>query len=106
MKVRDEMKMTISAYQTLFKSADAFGMRKQIEAEKDKHQLRSNLKELRQKKENLEERKNELLDKKMALENQIEERRTYTRQKRKQDIDFLEYQNQHLKSFFQTLDSK
>jgi dynein light intermediate chain len=28
MRVRDELKMTISAYQTLYKSSVAFGMRK------------------------------------------------------------------------------
>lgn len=56
MRVRDELKMTISAYQTLYKSAVAFGMRKQIQAEKGKGELEERIKVL-------EERKKELLDK-------------------------------------------
>ncbi len=33
MRVRDELKMTIAAYQTLFESSVTFGMRKQLQAE-------------------------------------------------------------------------
>lgn len=56
MRVRDELKMTISAYQTLYKSAVAFGMRKQIQAEKGKDELEDRIKVL-------ETRKKELLEK-------------------------------------------
>ena len=56
MKVRDELKMTIAAYQTLYKSAVAFGMRKQIQADKGKEGLEDSIRAL-------EQRKQELLDK-------------------------------------------
>lgn len=56
MRVRDELKMTISAYQTLYKSAVAFGMRKQIQAEKGKDELEDRINVL-------EVRKKELLEK-------------------------------------------
>lgn len=56
MRVRDELKMTISAYQTLYKSAVAFGMRKQIQAEKGKDELEEKIKKM-------ETRKKELLEK-------------------------------------------
>ncbi len=105
MRIRDEMKMTIAAYQTLYKSSVAFGMRKQIEAEKDKKELRKELEDLKKLKNELQNKKEELLDKKYALESKIEERRNYERNNRKQEIEFLEYQNQHLRQFFQTLDS-
>ncbi len=36
MKVRDEIKMTINAYQTLYESAIAWGMRKVLESEQGK----------------------------------------------------------------------
>ena len=104
MRVRDEMKMTISAYQTLYKSAVAFGMRKQIEAQKGKKELREKLIGLRKKKEQLEERKEELIKKKEAREKVMEERKTHEQMKRKQEVEFLEYQNQHLKQFFQNLE--
>jgi dynein light intermediate chain len=39
MRVRDEHKMTIAAYQTLYQSAVNFGMRKLIEAEEGMDEL-------------------------------------------------------------------
>ena len=105
MRVRDEMKMTISAYQTLYKSSVAFGMRKQIEAEKGKKDLRDKLAELKKRKEGLVRKREELLDKKVAVEEELEEKKSYERNKRKQEIEFLEYQNQHLRQFFHSIES-
>lgn len=68
--------------------------------------MRERLEKLKLKKQNLETRKNELLEKKFALESKIEERKNHERVQRKQEIEFLEYQNQHLKQFFQTLETK
>lgn len=36
MRVRDEIKMTIQAYQTLYESSIAYGMRKTLQAEQSK----------------------------------------------------------------------
>ena len=36
MRVRDEIRMTIAAYQTLYESSVAFGMRKALQAEQGK----------------------------------------------------------------------
>lgn len=33
MRVRDEHKMTLTAYQTIYQSSVSFGMRKQVESE-------------------------------------------------------------------------
>ena len=49
MKVRDELKMTISAYQTLFESSVTFGMRKQLQAEQGMEELESKVKTLEEK---------------------------------------------------------
>jgi dynein light intermediate chain len=35
-RVRDEIKMTIQAYQTLYESSIAYGMRKSLQAEQSK----------------------------------------------------------------------
>lgn len=105
MRARDEIKMTIDAYKTLYKSAVSFGMRKQMEAEKGKKELKDELQNLRQQKEQLEKKKNELISKKMTIEKRNEERRVFEKNKRKAEIEFLEYQNQHLRQFFQTIDS-
>lgn len=39
MRTRDELKMTIAAYQTLYQSSVSFGMRKQVESEEGKPEL-------------------------------------------------------------------
>lgn len=39
LRVRDEVKMTISAYQTLYESSASFAMKKQIQAEHGKVEL-------------------------------------------------------------------
>ena len=105
MRIRDELKMTINAYKTLYKSAVSFGMRKQMEAEEGKEELKVKAEELRSKKAELEKKKEELLLKKATIERRNEERRAYERGKRRGEIEFLEYQNNHLRQFFQGIDS-
>jgi len=56
MRVRDELKMTIAAYQTLYKSSVTFGMRKQIQAEQGKAELENRIAELEKQKEILLEK--------------------------------------------------
>ncbi len=43
MRVRDEHKMTLAAYQTLFQSSVSFGVRKLLEAEEGMDELRDAL---------------------------------------------------------------
>ncbi len=45
-RVRDEIKMTIQAYQTLYESSIAYGMRKALMAEQKKNQMQSDIKQL------------------------------------------------------------
>lgn len=56
MRVRDELKMTIAAYQTLYKSSVTFGLRKQIQAEQGKAELENRITTLEKKKEALAEK--------------------------------------------------
>jgi dynein light intermediate chain len=44
MRVRDEHKMTLAAYQTLYKSSIEYGMRKQVESEEGMDELEFELK--------------------------------------------------------------
>merc|ERR1712168_1451873 len=39
LRVRDEINMTLAAYQTLYQSSVAFGMRKALQAEQGKHEM-------------------------------------------------------------------
>ena len=50
LKVRDEIKNTISSYRTLYESAILFGIRKQLEAEVGKEKLKHEIDELERKK--------------------------------------------------------
>ena len=58
MRVRDELKMTIAAYQTLYKSSVNFGLRKQIQAEQGKAELENRITDLEKHRENLMEKVN------------------------------------------------
>jgi dynein light intermediate chain len=50
LRVRDEIRMTIASYQTLYESAILFGIRKQLQAESGKEDLKNRLEELEKKK--------------------------------------------------------
>jgi dynein light intermediate chain len=56
MRVRDELYMTISAYETLYESSVTFSMRKQLQSEQGAPELQSTISELDEKKGNLEEK--------------------------------------------------
>ena len=45
-RVRDEIKMTIQAYQTLYESSIAYGMRKALMAEQKKNEMQNTIKQL------------------------------------------------------------
>merc|ERR1712139_46989 len=95
LRVRDEIRMTIDAYKTLYDSSVTFGVRKQLQAEQGMTELEQKIEkenhvlELRNKVEVIEKRENEH----KALEDK----------KRKEEIDFLKYQGQHLDSFLRQL---
>ena len=56
MRVRDQLYMTISAYETLYESSLTFSMRKQLQSEQGAPELQSTIAELEEKKGNLEEK--------------------------------------------------
>ena len=54
MRVRDEIKMTIQAYQTLYESSVAYGMRKALQAEQGKTDMEGAIARLEEDKATLE----------------------------------------------------
>ena len=56
-KVRDEIKMSIASYQTLYESDILFGIRKQIQTEAGKEELKNRLQDLENKKKDLIKKK-------------------------------------------------
>lgn len=57
-RVRDEIRMTIAAYQTLYESSVAFGMRKSLMSEQGKADMEENIEQLEKDKRELEQQVN------------------------------------------------
>ncbi|KAM9799827.1 axonemal dynein light intermediate polypeptide 1-like [Syngnathus typhle] len=97
LRVRDEIKMTIAAYQTFYESSMVFGVRKALHDEQDKVALKDRISDL----ENLKEELIEKLDyqkkkcvevKKMAAEKQEVQEKKCT-----EEIQSLRKNNQQMK---------
>lgn len=84
MRVRDEIKMTIQAFQTLYESSVAYGMRKALQAEQRKAEMLIKINQLEDTCSELESEVNELKNKiKRMLKKEKEEN-----ERDRQDHDF------------------
>lgn len=106
LRVRDEIKMTIAAYQTLYQSSVTFAMRKQLQAEHGKAELEKTIEQLEHKKTKLENKVSELKSKIEAIEKRNKERMAIEQKKRDQEVEFLKYQENHLTKFLNTVKEK
>ncbi|XP_029801705.1 axonemal dynein light intermediate polypeptide 1 [Suricata suricatta] len=98
LRVRDEIRMTIAAYQTLYESSVAFGMRKALQAEQGKSDMERKITELETEKRDLERQVNEQKAKCEATEKRESERRQVEEKKHNEEIQFLKRTNQQLKA--------
>lgn len=103
LRVRDEIRMSIAAYQTLYASSVTFGTRKQLQSEQGKAEMEQNIIELEQKKRSLEAQVIELKNQAEAIERREAEKRAIEDRKKKEEIDFLKHQGQHLESFLASI---
>ena len=97
MRVRDEIRMTIAAYQTLYESSIAFGMRKALQAEQGKADMEARIKQLEAEKKDFERQVQELKAKAEAIEKREGERRTLEEKKHAEEVQFLKRTNAQLK---------
>ena len=104
MKVRDEIKNTISSYRTLYESAILFGIRKQLESEVGKDALKQEINELERKKIDLINQKLELDNKIKLFEKENEERNKMDNAKREEESAFLRQQNENLDKYLKSID--
>ena len=103
LRVRDEIKMSIASYQILYESAILYGIRKQLQAEDTRAELKKQLEE--------KEKKNiELTNKKIALENKLQslkkhfaERKEIEANKREKDLNFLNQQKESLEKIIKNI---
>jgi dynein light intermediate chain len=105
LRVRDEIRMTIASYQTLYESAILFGIRKQMQAESGKEELKRKLEDLEKQKVELTNRKIQLDNQLKALEKRIQERNEIETNRRDQEGLFLRTQNENLDKFLKSLEN-
>ncbi|KAJ3092325.1 Axonemal dynein light intermediate polypeptide 1, partial [Quaeritorhiza haematococci] len=98
LRVRDEIRMSIAAYQTLYESSVAFGMRKALQAEQGKVDMENRIKDLEEEKRQLEQTVLELKAKCEAIEKRESERRAMEDRKHAEEIAFLKKTNLQLKT--------
>ncbi|NXD29041.1 IDLC protein, partial [Spelaeornis formosus] len=97
LRVRDELQLTLSAYQTLYESSVAFGVRKALQAEQGKAHMEKRIAELEEEKRELEKQVSEEKAKCEAIEKQETERRQIEEKKHSEEVLFLKRTNQQLK---------
>ncbi|KAJ8977692.1 hypothetical protein NQ317_005425 [Molorchus minor] len=98
LRIRDEMRMTIEAYQALYCSSVAFGMRKALQAEQGKSDIYQDVEILRNQKVELEQQIIDLKQKAEQAERRAAETRLAEERKHTEEIAFLKKTNQQLKT--------
>ncbi|NXY07759.1 IDLC protein, partial [Pteruthius melanotis] len=97
LRVRDELQLTLSAYQALYESSVAFGVRKALQAEQGKAHMEKRIAELEEENRELEKQVSEEKAKCEAIERQENERREIEEKKHSEEVLFLKRTNQQLK---------
>ena len=105
MRVKDEMRMTVDAYKTLFDSSVSFGIKKQLKAEQGLPILEKEVSDLDEECSALELELNNLKSKLEIIEKRETERKASDDKRRKEELDFLKYQGQHLDSFLKQMNT-
>ena len=103
LRVRDEARMTIAAYKTLYESSVAFGMRKALHAEQGKLDMQSAIRGLEREKEELERQVVELHAKCEAIERREADRRAADEKKHQEEVAFFRKTHQTLTSNLQAV---
>lgn len=103
LRVRDEIRMTLAAYRTLYESSVAFGMRKALHAEQNKVDMQAQIRNLEREKEELERQVAELSTKCEMIERREAERRQADERKHAEEVAFFRKTHQTLTSNLQTV---
>lgn len=103
LRVRDEIRMTIAAYQTLYESSIAFGMRKALMAEQRKAEMETLIKTLEGETQDLEKQVKELNTRCSAIEQREAEQREANKAKHDEEVARLKEVNDKLKASLESL---
>ena len=97
LRVRDEARMSIAAYQTLYESSVAFGMRKALGGEQGKSDAEARIAHLEGREADLERQVAELKARCESIERREAERREEEEKRHAEEIGFMQKSNKQLK---------
>ena len=103
LRVRDEIRMTIASYQTLYESSIAFGMRKALMAEYKKTELAGKVKQLEAEREDLTKQVADLTQRCEDIATKEVERRAADEAKHSEDVEKLKGVNLQLKTNLESM---
>ena len=106
LRVRDDIKQTNSAYQTLYQSSVTFAMRKQLLAEHGKAELEAQIVEQEDERRRQKNKIIELEARIAALKTRNKERRAADLTKRAEEKKFLAFQMDHLGGFLKKIEEQ
>lgn len=104
MGVRDEIRMTVEAYQTLYASSVTFGTRKQLQSVQGEEEMEEQKVELEKRRVRLNNSLKEIENAKDALLVTFEERKKAAELERKNELDYLEHNGKLLENYLNNLD--
>jgi len=97
LRVRDEIRMTICAYQSLYESSIAFGMRKALQAEQRRNDQNKKIKSLMAANRDLRREVEEWTQKIQQIEQRENERREQEERRHREEAELLKRNNTQLK---------
>ena len=97
LRVRDEARMSIAAYQTLYESSVAFGMRKALGGEQGKSDAEARIEHLEGRETDLERQVAELKARCDSIETREAERREEEEKRHAEEVGFMQKSNKQLK---------
>merc|ERR1719316_2370020 len=103
LRVRDEIRMTICAYQSLYESSIAFGMRKALQAEQRRNQYHKKMKALSNDNRKLKNEVEELDQKIAQIERNEADRREQEERKHREEVEMLKRTNAQLKEQLESM---
>ena len=103
LRTRDEARMTLDAYKTLYEASIAFGVRKQLQAEAGIPELEAEIAAAADAKKTLETQVAALKNKLDVVERRVAAKRALDDKRRKEEIGYLKHENKHLESFVKNM---
>ncbi|KAG5477974.1 hypothetical protein LSCM4_05370 [Leishmania orientalis] len=103
LRVRDEIRMTLDAYRSLYESSIAFGMRKALHAEQAHVELEARVRALEREKADLQRQVEELVEECARIEQDEEQRRRDEQKKHDEEVAFFRRTYETLTANLQTV---